>query len=50
MGLKKLKPVSAPGPHGRHLPKNGITNKNYADDKGITIRQASKARRGEKWN
>lgn len=54
MGLKKFKKgdmkMSHPGPMGRHRPKNGITNKKYADDHGITPRQASKARRNEKWN
>ena len=49
---KTAKPImsSSPGARGRHLPKNGITNKKYAEDHGISIRQASRARRNEKWN
>jgi hypothetical protein len=50
MGLGTLKPFSSPGPHGRHLPKNGMTNKKYGEDHNMSTRQASKARRGEKWN
>ena len=49
MGLKALKPVSSPGPKGRHCPKHGMTNKKYAEDHGITVRAASRARRGESW-
>ena len=54
MGLKKFAKgdmkVTSPGPRGRHIPKNGMANSKYAKDHGITTRQASKQRRGEKWN
>lgn len=50
MGLGQLMPVTNAGARGRHLPKNGVTNKKYAEDHGITPRQASKKRRTEKWN
>lgn len=51
MGLKDVKlQFKSSGPTGRHLPKNGITNKKYAADHNVSVRQASKLRRNEKWN